>query len=90
MNDISKDILYLSKKINDHVQQFPDTAAGMERLLPTIYDYMTPFKSIMDSTTKVQMDLLCQQYPGLYRFGKLLEMIAGGIAEGNIEVPKDH
>lgn len=44
----------------------------------------------MDSVTLAQMDALCQQYAGFSRFGLLLESLAQGIAEGVIEVPKDH
>ncbi|EOZ4487656.1 hypothetical protein ACQLT9_004526 [Salmonella enterica subsp. diarizonae] len=35
------------------------------------YDYMEAFKRVMDSTSKVQMDYICQQYPGYFRFAKL-------------------
>jgi hypothetical protein len=33
------------------------------------------------------MDILCQQYDGFYRFAKLLENLAQGIADGTIPVP---
>ena len=58
--------------------------------LPRCNDYMDAFKRIMGSATPAQMDYLCQQYAGFYRFGLLLESLAQGIAEGVIEVPKDH
>ena len=38
----------------------------------------------------IQMDYICQQYDGFYRFAKLMERMAQGIADGIIEVPKDH
>ncbi len=51
---------------------------------------MAAFKRVMDSTSKFEMDYICQQYDGFYRFAKLMEMLAKGIANGVIDVPKDH
>jgi len=34
------------------------------------------------------MDVLYARYDGFYRFAKLLEMLAGGIADGSIPVPE--
>ncbi|EPY3705885.1 arylsulfatase regulator [Escherichia coli] len=60
------------------------------QLLQDCYDYMEAFKQVMDSTSKVQMDYICLQYPGYFRFAKWMERLAQGIADGVIEVPKDH
>ncbi|WP_261791546.1 hypothetical protein [Candidatus Erwinia dacicola] len=58
--------------------------------LPVYNPYMDAFKRVMDSTSKIQMDYICLQYPGYYRFAKWMERLAQGIADGVIEVPKDH
>lgn len=57
-------------------------------LLVAMSDYMDSFKQLMDSSTAEEMDLLCERYPGFYRFGKVLERSAEGIASGRIPVPK--
>jgi hypothetical protein len=88
--DIRAEQHQFAKIIHEHVIRYPDSENGLEQILPTIYDYMEAFKALMDSTTQVEMNYLCQQYPGLYRFGKILEMLAEGIADGRIDVPKDH
>ena len=80
----------MATQIDAHVNQFPETELGDEQLLRTIYDYMDAFKRLMDGSTPAQMDYLYQQYDGFYRFAKLLETIAQGIADGVIDVPKDH
>lgn len=90
MINLSAEQPHLAKLIDTHVRRYPDTDLGTEHLLPTIYDYMEAFKRIIDSTTSVQMDYLCQQYAGFYRFAKLLESMAQGISDGVIDVPKDH
>jgi len=80
----------LALLIDYHVGQFPNTPLGDEQLLLTVYDYMEAFKMLMDSTTTFQIDYLTQRYPGFYRYTKLLESIAQGIAGGVIDVPTDH
>ena len=57
-------------------------------LLVAMSEYMDSFKQLMDSSTAEEMDLLCERYPGFYRFGKVLERLAQGIASGRIPVPK--
>lgn len=42
----------------------------------------------MDSTSKVQMDYKCLQYPGC--IAKWMERLAQWIAHGVIKVAKDH
>lgn len=45
---------------------------------------------MMDSIPEVQMGYICLQYPGYLRFAKWIERLAQDIADGVIEVPKDH
>jgi hypothetical protein len=72
--------------IDAHVNRFPDSPIGDEQLLPTTYEYMNAFKRIMDTSTSDQMDYLCQEYAGFYRFANLLEAMAQAIADGEIDV----
>jgi hypothetical protein len=90
MLNLTAEQIQLASLIDAHVSRYPDTDRGDEQLFVTLYDYMDAFKRILDSATPVQMDTLCQQYPGFYRLAMLLESLAQGIAEGAIEVPKDH
>jgi len=43
---------------------------------------------LLDTCTDAEMDALCDRYDGLYRYAQLLEMLAGGIADGSIPVPE--
>lgn len=88
--DLSVEQQHMIKLIEDYVAKFPLSDEGDEQLLSTCYDYMDAFKRVMDSSSKFQMDYICQQYGGFYRFSKLMEMLAQGIADGIIDVPKDH
>jgi hypothetical protein len=79
--NINPEIREVVLKIEDHANQYPDDELGNENLLLSLYDHMEPFKEVMDLTTEVEMDYLCNQYPGFYRFGKLLEDIALGVSD---------
>lgn len=80
----------LAKLIHEHVERIEQAGGGDEMLLVTLYDYMDPFKQLMDTATQAQMDLLANQYPGFHRFAALLETIAEALADGRITPPKDH
>lgn len=45
---------------------------------------------MMYSASKVQMDYIFLQYSGYFRFTKWMERLEKGIADGVIEVSKDH
>lgn len=88
--ELNAEQLQLVKIVDDHTLRFPNTEIGEADLLQSCYDYMDAFKRVMDGTSRVQMDYICQQYDGFYRFTKLMEKLARGIADGIIDVPKDH
>jgi len=77
----------LARRIEKYVNGILAKGGGDEEILQNMYDYMGTFKKLMDSSSPQEMNELCQLYPGFYRFGKLLEMMAQGIHDGVIEVP---
>ena len=80
----------LASIIDKGVSKFPDSENGNIQLLQNSYEYMDTFKRLMDSCSKEEMNFLCNQLNGLYRFAKLLENMAQGIRDGRISVPKSH
>src|SRR5262249_21766841 len=78
----------LAIMIDTHVKQVLAGGGGDEVLLMSMADYMGTFKQLLDTCTGAGMDALCDCYDGFYRFAKLLEMLARGIADGNIPVPE--
>lgn len=90
MIDLTAEQRHLAKIVHDYACRFPLTEDGDAMLLKNCYDYMDAFKRVMDSASKVQMDYVCLQYPGFFRFAIWMECLAQGIADGVIEVPKDH
>lgn len=87
--EISPDIIQLVSRIDEYVQRVLANGGDDEELLLSMADHMGTFKQVMEATTKTQMDQLCQRFDGFYRFAKLLENLAQGIADGSVSVPKD-
>ncbi len=56
-------------------------------ILRNMVGYMDGFKRLMDTTTPEEMNELCARFDGFYRYAKVLEALAGGIASGDINVP---
>jgi hypothetical protein len=78
----------LALTIDTHVRKVLAQGGGDEALLMSMADHMGTFKRLLDTCTGAEMDTLCDRYGGFYRFAKLLEMLAGGIADGSIPVPE--
>jgi hypothetical protein len=76
----------LAGTIDRHVNQVVANGGGDEELLLSMYDHMGMFKQLLDTCSGEEMDLLCREYDGFYRFAKLLETLAQGIADGTIPV----
>ena len=79
----------LAKAIHDHVTHVVATGGGDEQLLVSMADHMSTFKRLLDTCSTAQMDALCDRYSGFFRFAKLLENLAQGIADGTIPVPPE-
>ena len=75
--------------VQDIVRQSSSDEQADEQILENMIDYMGPFKQLLDTCTKLEMNLLIQRYDGFYRFANLLERLAQAIQDGVIEVPED-
>jgi hypothetical protein len=50
-------------------------------------DYMPGFKRLMDTSTRGELDALCQRFSGFFQYAKILERVAAGIQSSEIKVP---
>lgn len=65
-----------------------DTLGLIEvQILPEMTEYMSDFHHLMMNTSSTEMDALCEEYASFFRFVKILETVASGIASGKIKVP---
>ena len=79
----------LALRIDTHVRHVLAQGGVDEALLMSMADYMGTFKQLLDTCSRADMDTLCARHDGFYRFAKLLEMLAEGLADGSIPVPND-
>jgi hypothetical protein len=76
-------IIKINKKVNNlAARNADDTTIMMET-----FKFMDDIKKIIDSCPQDQLDIYTQKYKGFYRFMKILENLAAGIADGTISVP---
>lgn len=87
MIGLTAEQLELTQKVHDYACQFPVTEEGDAQLLQGCYEYAEPFRKVLNSATKIQIDYICQQYPGFLRFAIWMEILAQGIADRIIDVP---
>ena len=80
--------LRLASEIDKDVCCIVDAGAGDAALLGLLPKHMPKFKRLLDTTKPGDMEHLCERFDGFYRFGKVLESLAGGISSGAINVPK--
>ncbi|CAI1954178.1 MULTISPECIES: arylsulfatase regulator [Serratia] len=90
MINLTADQQQLAKIVDNYACRFPLTENGDSQLFQGGLDYPEALKKVLDSTSKVQMHYISLQYPGFLRFAKLMELLAQGIADGVIQIPKDH
>lgn len=79
--------IHIAETLDRHVKQTL-ASGGTEELLVSLYDYMGLFKQLLETCSPQEIDTLCERYDGFYRFAKLLENLAQGIADGTIPVPE--
>lgn len=79
----------IDTRVQDIVRRSNSDDQADEQILESMIDYMGPFKQLLDTCTKLEMNLLIQRFDGFYRFANLLERLAQAIQDGVIEVPED-
>jgi hypothetical protein len=62
--------------------------ASLLEFLAAAAPQMPLFKRLMDISNEADVNSLCSEYPGLYRFAKTMEDVAAGIRSGSIPVPR--
>ena len=87
---IQPDILSMAEKIHDHVISIESQGGGYEQLLFILNDHADDFKVILESADPHQLSYLTQTYDGFFRYAKIMESLAQGVADGSVSAPLDH
>jgi hypothetical protein len=77
----------MAARIDRKIKQLDALGLLEVEILPEMAEYMPDFHHLMMNTSGPEMDALCEEYAGFYRFAKILETVASGIASGKIKVP---
>lgn len=78
----------LAERLDARVKELERTGAHDIELFAGMVEQMPLFKRLLDMAGPAGMAILCDEYLGLYRYVKMLELIASGIQTGDIEVPR--
>jgi hypothetical protein len=73
--------------VDRHVKAIFKKGGNEETLLVEMLDFMPAIKTILDVVPKKELELCFSEYDGFYCYIKLLEKLASGIANGDIQVP---
>lgn len=79
--------LHATAELLDTLAQEIDTDATPLAFLMDVAEQLPLFYRMMEISTDDEINQLCEQHSGLYRFAKALEQVAEGIQSGAIKVP---
>lgn len=74
-------------KIDEYGERYPQTPEGQEAFFLNSVESMHDFKKLMDCSTPVEIQFICQSHTGFRRFFKLLEILHKGITHSAIDRP---
>jgi hypothetical protein len=77
----------MAARIDRKMKQLDALGLLEVEILPEMAEYMPDFHHLMMNTSGPEMDALCEEYAGFFRYAKILETVASGIASGKIKVP---
>ena len=78
----------LARKIDARVQKLRERGCDDMTIFVEMGDCMPEFKRLMDMAGRDGMNELCGRFPGLLRYAKILESVAGGVQSGEVEAPR--
>ena len=84
---LSAEQLDIASRIDAKVQRLAGESNDDVAIFVELMEDMPAFRQLLDAGPHA-MDQLCLRFGGFYRYAKILEAIAAGIASGEIRVPK--
>src|SRR5688572_22614311 len=77
----------MASRIDERIKRLDASGMQETEILPAMEEYMADFRYVMMHASGREMDALCDEFAGFYRFAKILETLASGLASGEIRVP---
>ncbi len=86
--NFTEEQLRIAEEISNRVELLIAAKVEDGEIFAKMGDHLPAFKRLMDSMSSEALNRLCQRFPGLYHFGKILQHLAELIQTGQIKVPK--
>ena len=77
----------VASRIDAKIKQLEARGLLEVEILRAMAEHMPDFHHLMVTAPGPEMDTLCAEFTGFYRFAKILETLASGIAAGKVKVP---
>jgi hypothetical protein len=77
----------MAARIDKKIKQLDALGLLEVEILPEMADNMPDFHHLLMNAPHSELDSLYEEFTGFYRFAKILETVASGIASGKIKVP---
>lgn len=77
----------IAASIDARMKQLDALQLQEAEILPAMAEHMGDFHRLLTNSTSTVVDALCEEFAGFYRFAKIAESVATGLASGKIEVP---
>ena len=68
----------MAARIDARIKQLDALGRLEVEILPEMAEYMPDFHHLMVSASGPEMDALCAEFSGFYRFAKIIETLASG------------
>jgi len=77
----------MAVRIDARFKQFEAQGMQEAEIFAAMSESLPDFHHLIVATSPSAMDTLCSEFAGFYRFAKIIETIAAGIAAGKVDVP---
>ena len=85
--NLTAEQIQIASLIDARVRELADAGNDDMTVFAEMADYMSGFKRLMDTSTRDELDALCQRFAGFFQYAQILERVAAGIQSGDIKVP---
>jgi len=84
---LSESQLRVASKIDKKVGKLMDRGYTDLAIMGELADEMPAFKTLLDTSSRSEMDALCARFSGFYYYMKILETVARQLKSGEIKIP---
>ena len=84
---LSESQIRVASQIDKKVGKLLDRSYSDLAIMGEMADEMPAFKTLLDTSSRSEMDALCARFSGFYYYMKILETVARQLKSGEIKIP---